>query len=77
MKRTVAKLAGKCTRREASVFDREALDAKVALIQALIPLGLQAVAETLEAEVTALAGARYQRHDPTGVRLDLLTFASL
>jgi transposase-like protein len=39
----------------------EAVDAKVALIQALIPLGLQAVQETLEAEVTALAGARYQR----------------
>lgn len=61
MKRTVAKPVGKCKRREASTFDREALDAKVALIQALIPLGLQAVAETLEAEVTALAGARYQR----------------
>ena len=29
------------------------------LIQALIPLGLQAVAETLEAEVVALADARY------------------
>jgi len=36
----------------------ETLDPKVALIQALIPLGLQAVAETLEAEVVALAGAR-------------------
>jgi len=33
----------------------------VALIQALIPLGLQAVQEVLEAEVTALAGARYRR----------------
>jgi len=33
----------------------------VALIQALIPLGLQAVAEALEAEVTALAGERYSR----------------
>jgi len=61
MKRTVAKPGGKCKRREAPAFDREALDAKVALIQALIPLGLQAVEETLEAEVTALAGARYQR----------------
>jgi hypothetical protein len=31
----------------------------VALIQALIPLGLQAVGEALDAEVTALAGTRY------------------
>jgi len=33
----------------------------VALIQALIPLGLHAVGEALEAEVGALAGARYRR----------------
>ncbi|MGH7273858.1 MAG: IS256 family transposase [Nitrospiria bacterium] len=39
----------------------EDLDAKVALIQALIPLGLEAVLEALEEEVTQLAGARYQR----------------
>jgi len=38
----------------------EELDAKIALIQALIPLG-QAVAETLTAEVTALTGEWYQR----------------
>lgn len=37
------------------------VDAKVALIQALIPLGLKAVAEALESEVVALAGKRYQR----------------
>ena len=36
-------------------------DAKIALIQALIPLGLQAVAETLKAEVAALTGEWYQR----------------
>ncbi len=36
-------------------------DSLIALIQALIPLGLQAVHETLEKEVTALAGARYSR----------------
>ena len=41
--------------------DVEGLDAKVALIQALIPLGLQAVHELLEAEVRALAGARHRR----------------
>jgi putative transposase len=38
-----------------------AVEAKVALIQALIPLGLQAVAEELEADVQTLAGMRYQR----------------
>jgi putative transposase len=37
------------------------LDATVALIQALIPLGLQAVQELLEGEVARLAGARHQR----------------
>ena len=35
----------------------------LALIQALIPLGLQAVEQALAAEVTALAGARYARDD--------------
>ena len=39
----------------------EELDARIALIQALIPLGLQAVEETLQAEVKALAGERYSR----------------
>ena len=37
--------------------------AALALIQALIPLGLQAVAEQLVAEVLALAGPRYARDD--------------
>lgn len=41
-----------------AVDDRASL---VALIQALIPLGLQAVGEVLEDEVTALAGAWYSR----------------
>ena len=36
-------------------------DGVIALIQALIPLGLQAVHEALEQEVTVLAGARYSR----------------
>ncbi len=36
-------------------------DSLITLIQALIPLGLQAVEEALEKEVTALAGARYSR----------------
>ena len=37
------------------------VDSTVALIQALIPLGLKAVAEALEAEVVALAGEWYRR----------------
>ncbi|MCC6143166.1 MAG: IS256 family transposase [Candidatus Hydrogenedentes bacterium] len=39
------------------------LDARVALIQALIPLGLAAVNDALQQEVTALAGARYRHGD--------------
>ena len=35
----------------------------VAMIQALIPLGLRAVNEALQQEVTAFAGARYAHHD--------------
>jgi len=45
----------------AAEFAAMELDAKAELIKALIPLGLMAVAETLEAEVTELAGERYRR----------------
>jgi putative transposase len=45
----------------ATVPGSDQLASKVALIQALIPLGLQAVAEVLEEEVIALAGERYRR----------------
>jgi putative transposase len=41
--------------------DVDGLDAKVALIQALIPLGLQAVGDLLAEEVTQLAGPGYAR----------------
>ena len=37
------------------------LETRVAMIQALVPLGLQAVNALLQEEVTALAGARYSR----------------
>lgn len=43
----------------ATVPGTESIESKVALIQALIPLGLKAVAETLAKEVVALAGTRY------------------
>ena len=45
----------------ASGLPAKEIETKVALIQALIPLGLHAVGEELEAEVVALAGARYRR----------------
>ena len=45
----------------ASGLPTEEIDSTVALIQALIPLGLQAVGEALDAEVTTLAGTRYGR----------------
>lgn len=45
----------------ATVPAAEDVDSTVALIQALIPVGLEAVAEVLEAEVTALAGEWYRR----------------
>ena len=39
----------------------EEMDTRIALIQALIPLGLKAVEETLQHEVSDLAGQRYSR----------------
>ena len=45
----------------ASGWPTEEIDSTVALIQALIPLGLQAVGEALDAEVTTWAGTRYCR----------------
>ncbi len=41
----------------------EDLDTRIALIQALIPLGLQAVEDILQHEVQTLAGPRYARGD--------------
>ena len=40
-----------------------ALDTRIALIQALIPIGLDAVAEELQQEVSRLAGDRYTRKE--------------
>ena len=39
----------------------DALDTRIALIQALIPLGVAAVGDLLQEEVTRLAGPRYDR----------------
>ena len=52
------------------VIDREEyagleVDAKVELIRFLVPLGLMHIEELLDEEVTALAGERYARKDPS------------
>ncbi len=41
--------------------DLSALDTRIELIQALIPLGLEAVAEELQNEVSRLTGAKNSR----------------
>ena len=41
--------------------DLSALDTRIELIQALIPLGLEAVAEELQSDVTRLTGEKYSR----------------
>lgn len=50
-------------RERATVVPVDERTAALAMIQALIPLGLQAVEAALQAEVTALAGARYAHGD--------------
>ena len=62
------KVAWKSTRRKREVEFAAAtpaavedLDARVAVIQSLIPLGLERVNEELQAEVKCLAGPRYRR----------------
>ena len=75
-----ARVLGEPTRVSAEEFDAMDLDTRIELIQALIPLGLMAVAAELDAEVTALVGERYRhgggrpglaRHgsNPSSVRL--------
>ena len=69
--KTMVGIAGKCKRGSKSRSSQLAgrgselleLDSRVELIQALIPLGLEAVNDLLQQEVTALAGQRYARGD--------------
>jgi putative transposase len=49
------------SREIAEQADLTDVDTMIPLIQALIPLGLQAFAEVMQAEVAALAGAKYSR----------------
>ncbi len=46
---------------EAVTGDRPRIDARAELIQALIPIGLEAVNELLQQEVVSLVGARHSR----------------
>ena len=60
-KRKKGRVLGEPAGLSAEEFAAMEVDAKVELIQALIPLGLMAVSGSLEAEVTKLAGERYRR----------------
>lgn len=52
-----------------SAAEYDGMDSRVAMIQALIPLGLMKVQEDLEREVIALVGERYSRNgDRRGAR---------
>ncbi|MBW2137560.1 MAG: hypothetical protein JRH06_08380 [Deltaproteobacteria bacterium] len=63
MKRKIVRIGqkgkGKSTAKEKDLSS--GLDVRVAMIQALIPIGLDAVAKELEREVELLAGKRYSR----------------
>ena len=68
--RTVKKRKKGRTLGGVDVIDRAAyaeleVDAKVELIRSLVPLGLMHIEELLDEEVTALAGERYARKDPS------------
>ena len=72
MRRTVRQQRSKekTSARPEVVSAVESMDTRAAVIQALIPIVLEHVAERLAAEVVAAAGARYQRgdHAPSCVR---------
>ncbi len=51
---------------QAITGDRPQIDARAELIQALIPIGLEAVNDLLQQEVVSLVGARYSRSGGEG-----------
>ena len=68
--RSVRKRKKGCTLGAVDVIDREGyaeleVDAKVELIRSVVPLGLLHIEELLDEEVTALAGERDARKDPS------------
>ena len=71
--RTMVRIAGKCKGKSKGQASRPeasgkllGLDSRVELIQASIPLGLEAANDLLQQEVTALVGERYSRHGDGG-----------
>lgn len=60
-KRKKTKTIGKAEVLTREQYESLGLDTRIALIQQLIPIGLMAVSEELEREVTQLAGQRYER----------------
>ena len=68
-KRKKSRVLGKVQVVRREEYEAMDLDTKVEMIRTLVPLGLMAVHELLDREVTALAGARYARQDgSSGVR---------
>ena len=68
--RSVRKRKKGCTLGAVDVIDREGyaeleVDAKVELVRSVVPLGLLHIEELLDEEVTARAGERYARKDPS------------
>ena len=70
MTKTIVQIGGQGKRRNRNEKSQAAaaassglgeLDVRVELIRALVPIGLEAVEDTLQREVTKLAGERYQR----------------
>ncbi len=55
---TVGAIGSRWNRQQSDLLE---LDARVELIQAVIPMGLEAVNELLQQEVSQLAGERYRR----------------
>ena len=60
---TVKQESAPMSKANATMPSPEDLDTRLSLIQALIPIGLAAVAEVLQGEVEALCGNRYTRKE--------------
>ena len=58
---TVKRDSAPMSKTDEPIFSSEELDTRIALIQALIPIGLAAVAEELQREVEALCGKKHVR----------------
>ena len=65
MRRRIVRIGtkGKTKQSKERCWLAQELETKVALIQALIPIGLEAVAEELKREVELLTGAKHSRQE--------------